>query len=88
MDLSFSGLGTTLLISIFGMALFLYGKNAQRPLPLIAGLAMGILEAFIAGLGSSDAKDVYFYAVLLLGLLVMGGVFARGRDRLNLGSSL
>jgi branched-chain amino acid transport system permease protein len=71
-----------------GLIAAIFGGFRSPLVAVLAGLAMGILEAFIAGLGSSDAKDVYFYAVLLLGLLVMGGVFARGRDRLNLGSSL
>lgn len=71
-----------------GLIAAIFGGFRSPLLAVVAGLAMGVLEALIAGFGSSDAKDVYFYAILLLGLLVMGGVFARGRDRLNLGSSL
>jgi hypothetical protein len=31
---------------------------------------------------------VVLYLILLVALLVMGGVFARGRDRLHLGTSI
>jgi branched-chain amino acid transport system permease protein len=71
-----------------GLIAAIFGGFRSPMTAVIAGLVMGILEAFIAGLGSSDEKDVIFYALMLFGLLVMGGVFARGRDRLNLGSSM
>ncbi len=54
---------------------------------VVAGLAIGILESFVSGLGSSASKDVILYGLLLAGLLVIGGVFARGRDRLHAGIS-
>ena len=71
-----------------GLIAAMFGGFRSPLMAVVAGLTMGILEAFIAGFGSSDAKDVYLYAILLFGLLILGGVFARGRDRLNLGSSL
>lgn len=76
-----------LTLGLKGLIAAIFG-GFRSPLAAVgAGLAIGVLEAFVAGFGSSDAKDVILYAVLLAGLLVMGGVFARGRDRLNLGSS-
>ena len=46
MDFSVGTLWSGLMISCLGMGLFLYGKRAQRLLPLLAGLAMGICPFF------------------------------------------
>ena len=76
-----------LTIGLKGLIAAIFGGFRSPALAVSAGLAIGVLEAFLAGFGSSEAKDVVLYAVLIGALLVMGGVFARGRDRLHLGSS-
>jgi branched-subunit amino acid ABC-type transport system permease component len=76
-----------LTLGLKGLIAAIFGGFRSPTAAVIAGLVIGVVEAFISGLGSSDSKDVVFYALLLAGLLVMGGVFARGRDRLQLGSS-
>jgi hypothetical protein len=50
MDFSLSNLWSSLMISCLGMAFFMYGKKAQRPFPLIAGIAMSVYPFFIASL--------------------------------------
>jgi hypothetical protein len=47
MDLSFGSLFSNIIISCLGMALLMYGKKAQRPVPLFCGLAMCIYPYFI-----------------------------------------
>lgn len=76
-----------LTLGLKGLIAAIFGGFKNPVSAVVAGLVIGILESFIAGLGSSDARDVFLYALLLAGLLAMGGVFARGRDRLRLGSA-
>jgi len=47
MDFSFTYIWSNLMIGCLGMGYFLYGKKAQRPWPLIAGLLMCIYPFFI-----------------------------------------
>jgi branched-chain amino acid transport system permease protein len=77
-----------LTIGLKGLIAAIFGSFRSPGRAVVAGLAIGVLEAFIAGLGSSEAKDVVLYLILLAALLVMGGVFARGRDRLHVGTSV
>jgi hypothetical protein len=37
----------TLLFGAIGAGMFMYGKNAQRPAPLIAGLSLMVVPYFI-----------------------------------------
>lgn len=76
-----------LTLGLKGLTAAIFGGFRSPLTAVVAGLAIGVLEAFISGLGSSDSKDVVLYGMLLVGLLVMGGVFARGRDRLRFGTS-
>ncbi len=50
MDLTFSNIFSGLIISAAGMAFFMYGKKAQRPWPLVAGIAMCAYPYFITSL--------------------------------------
>jgi branched-chain amino acid transport system permease protein len=76
-----------LTLGLKGLIAAIFGGFRSPLAAVIAALAIGVLESFISGLGSSESKDVVLYAALLAGLLAMGGVFARGRDRLRFGSS-
>jgi branched-chain amino acid transport system permease protein len=77
-----------LTIGLKGLIAAIFGNFRSPGLAVAAGLAIGVLESCIAGFGSSEAKDVVLYLILLVALLVMGGVFARGRDRLHVGTSI
>jgi branched-chain amino acid transport system permease protein len=77
-----------LTIGLKGLIAAIFGSFRSPGLAVAAGLAIGALESCIAGFGSSEAKDVVLYLILLAALLVMGGVFARGRDRLHIGTSI
>ena len=48
MDLDFSNIWAQLMISCIGMALFMYGKKAQKMWPLMAGIAMSIYPFFFS----------------------------------------
>lgn len=74
-------------IGLKGLIAAIFGNFRSPVRAVAAGLAIGIAEAMIAGFGSSAAKDVVLYSLLLASLLILGGVFARGRDSLRLGSS-
>ena len=37
----------TLLFGAIGAGMFMYGKNAQRPAPLVAGLSLMVIPYFI-----------------------------------------
>jgi len=76
-----------LTIGLKGLIAAIFGGFRSPVTAVFAGLAIGIAESLVAGFGSSDARDVVVYAGLLIALLVMGGVLAKGRDRLRLGSS-
>ena len=76
-----------LVIGLKGLIAAIFGHFRKPVQAVVAGLTIGIAESLIAGYGSSDAKDVILYGLLLAALLVLGGVFARGRDALHLGSS-
>jgi branched-subunit amino acid ABC-type transport system permease component len=52
---------------------------------VIAGLGIGLLEAFSAGYISSGWQDLIVYGVLLSYLLIKGGVFLAGRATLAAG---
>ncbi len=47
-DLDPSNLWAQLMIACIGAALFMYGKRAQRPWPLMAGIAMAIYPFFFS----------------------------------------
>jgi hypothetical protein len=47
MDLNFDNIYSQLLISCLGMAFFMYGKKAQRLVPLMGGIALGIFPYFL-----------------------------------------
>jgi hypothetical protein len=49
-DLSFPTLMSGLIIGSVGLFLFLFGKRAERPLPLFIGLAMCVYPYFIPNL--------------------------------------
>jgi branched-subunit amino acid ABC-type transport system permease component len=74
-----------LTLGLKGLIAAVFGGFRSPLAAVAAGLAIGVLESFVSGLGSSASKDVVLYGLLLAGLLVMGGVFARGRDRLHSG---
>lgn len=74
-------------IGLKGLIAAIFGGFRSPVKAVTAGISIGILESMIAGFGSSEAKDVFLYATLVIALLAIGGVFARGRDRLHLGSS-
>lgn len=76
-----------LVIGLKGLIAAIFGNFRQPVHAVLAGLAIGVGESLIAGFGSSEAKDVVLYGLLLAALLLFGGVFARGRDMLHLGSS-
>lgn len=75
------------MIGLKGLIAAIFGGFRSPARAVLAGLAIGVSEALISGLGSSESKDVILYGLLLGALLVMGGVFARGRDQLHIGSS-
>jgi hypothetical protein len=52
MDMTFSYLMSTMIISILGFALFLYGKKAGKIVPLVAGIAIGVVPYFFANLAA------------------------------------
>lgn len=52
---------------------------------VLAGLGIGLLEAFSAGYASSGWQDGIVYGVLLVYLLIRGGVFLVGRATLAAG---
>ena len=52
---------------------------------VLAGLGIGLLEAFSAGYVSSGWQDLIVYGVLLTYLLIKGGVFLAGRATLAAG---
>lgn len=76
-----------LIVGLKGLIAAIFGNFRDPVRAVAAGLLIGIAESLISGFGSSDAKDVVLYALLLAALLIMGGVFARGRGSLHLGSS-
>jgi branched-chain amino acid transport system permease protein len=76
-----------LTIGLKGLFAAIFGGFRSPALAVTVGIAIGLVEAFVAGFVSSEAKDVVLYAALIGALLIAGGVFVRGRDRLHLGSS-
>jgi branched-subunit amino acid ABC-type transport system permease component len=76
-----------LTLGLKGLIAAVFGGFRSPLAAVVAGLAIGVLESFVSGLGSSASKDVVLYGLLLAGLLVMGGLFARGRERLHSGVS-
>ena len=76
-----------IVIGLKGLIAAIFGGFRSPVRAVSAGLVIGVLESLISGLGSSEARDVILYALLLGALLVMGGVFTRGRDRLRISSS-
>lgn len=49
LDLSTLQIATALTIGLLGTALFIYGKKAQRPAILVAGLALCVLPMLVSG---------------------------------------
>lgn len=76
-----------IVIGLKGLIAAIFGNFRQPVHAVTAGLMIGIGESLISGFGSSEAKDVVLYGLLLAALLIFGGVFARGRDAMRLGSS-
>jgi len=48
MDFNFDNLFSQLMISCLGMAFFMYGKKAQRIVPLLGGIALGAFPYFVS----------------------------------------
>jgi hypothetical protein len=46
-DFTFNNLFSSLVISLAGASFFMYGKKAQRPFPLMAGIAMSVYPFFV-----------------------------------------
>jgi hypothetical protein len=59
-----------LLIGLIGMGLLMYGKKAQSPAPIVAGLVLCIAPYFMASL----------LAVWLLTVGCLGGLYALARN--------
>jgi len=76
-----------LTIGLKGLIAAIFGGFRSPTKAVVAGLAIGIGESLVVGFGSSSARDAIVYGILLVALLAMGGVLAKGRDRLHLGSS-
>lgn len=74
-------------IGLKGLIAAIFGSFRNPVRAVLAGLAIGIGESLISGYYSSEARDTALYGLLLASLLILGGVFARGRDSLRLGSS-
>ena len=49
MDLSASTLMADLFVSVIGMAYFRYGKKQERPVHVVAGIALMIVPIFAGG---------------------------------------
>jgi hypothetical protein len=43
---------STMIISILGMALFMYGKKSGKMVPLLAGVVIGIVPYFFASVAA------------------------------------
>ena len=50
MDLSASNLMSSLIISTVGFGFFMYGKKAQRLMPLLAGIVLSAFPFFVSNI--------------------------------------
>lgn len=73
-DLSPLQIAVALAISLLGTALLIYGKKAQRPAILIAGLAMCVLPMLVSGV----LAQLGLAAVCVVGGVGLGRVFEGG----------
>lgn len=65
MEFNFDNILSQLLISVLGMAIFIYGKKMQRLWPLVAGAVMSIYPCFV----------VNFWVLWGITVGLMGGLY-------------
>lgn len=63
-----------LFVGLLGMALFIYGKKAERPAILVAGLAMCVLPMLVSGV----LAQLGLAAACVVGGVGLGRVFEGG----------
>lgn len=73
--------------SLKGFVAAIVGGFRSPTQAVIAGLGIGLLEAFSAAYVSSGWQDLIVYGVLLTYLLIKGGVFLAGRATLAAGQA-
>lgn len=73
-DMSTAEIAVALLVGLLGMAMFIYGKKAERPAILVAGLAMCVLPMLASGV----LAQLGLAAVCVAGGVGLGRVFDGG----------
>lgn len=63
-----------LFVGLLGMAMFIYGKKAERPAILVAGLAMCVLPMLVSGV----LAQLGLAAACVVGGVGLGRVFEGG----------